>query len=92
MIIEIYVKEGCKLCASAKRKIAHLLNKWQLSDEPKVVLQDTGTPDGAAESDFFDVFRIPTVLLKPEDDPDHVLARWDGKPPPSDELRRRLCA
>jgi hypothetical protein len=48
------------------------------------------TVDGAAEGDFYDVFEIPSVLLKGEED--RVVARWDGTPPPSGELEQRLCA
>lgn len=90
MIIEIYGKQGCSLCQSAKKKIGLLLAKWETKDAVEVVFQDMETEDGAAEGDFFDVFDIPSVLLKP--DADSVLARWDGHAPPSKELQQRLCA
>lgn len=90
MIIEIYGKQDCKLCQSAKKKINLFLTKWDVGDQVRVVFQDMETEDGAAEGDFFDVFDIPSVLLKPN--ADQVAARWDGKAPPSDELHRRLCA
>ena len=90
MIIEIYGKQDCKLCQSAKRKVAHFLRRWALQDQVEVVFQDMETVDGAAEGDFFDVFDIPSVLLKRGRD--EVVARWDGQAPPSDELRRRLSA
>lgn len=90
MIIEIYGKQDCKLCESAKQKVQRFLRKWQLSDSVGVVFRDVGTEDGAAEGDFFDVFEVPSILLK--GDRDSVIARWDGQAPPSDELHRRLSA
>jgi hypothetical protein len=90
MIIEIYGKQDCELCESAKKKVSHFLSKWQLSDSVQLVFWDMETERGAAEGDFFDVFEIPAVLLK--QDANSVLARWDGQAPPSDELQRRLSA
>jgi len=89
MIIEVYGKQGCGLCESAKKKINHVLSKLALQDNVTLVFQDMETVDGAAEGDFHDVFDIPSVLLK---DDDTVVARWDGQAPPSDQLRARLCA
>jgi len=90
MIIEIYGKQDCALCESAKRKVEHLLNKWQMKGAVQVVFHDVETIEGAAQGDFFDVFEVPTVLLK--QNADSVVARWDGKAPPSDELQQRLGA
>ncbi len=90
MIIEIYGKQDCELCQTAKKKVIHFLRKWEMSDSVQVVFHDTETVEGAAESDYFDVFEIPSVLVKK--DPESVVARWDGHAPPSEELRRRLTA
>ena len=90
MIIEIYGKPSCALCASAKMKIELHLKKWQLESVVPVVFRDVDTEEGAAEGDFHDVFEIPSVLLK--DGPDNVIARWDGQAPPSEELHQRLSA
>jgi hypothetical protein len=90
MIIEIYGKQNCELCESAKKKVAHFLEKWDMKERVQVVFHDMETVEGASEGDFFDVFEIPSVLLK--DGPDNVLARWDGQAPPSDELQSRLSA
>jgi hypothetical protein len=90
MIIEIYGKQGCALCESAKKKIAHFLKQWDQAGKVQVVFHDMETIEGAAEGDFFDVFDIPSVLLKDQDN--EVLARWDGQAPPSDELQKRLSA
>ncbi|MFO8006295.1 MAG: hypothetical protein R6V05_01010 [Candidatus Brocadiia bacterium] len=91
MIVEIYGKQDCALCASAKRKVSHLLTKWGMADKVELVFHDMETEHGAAEGDFYDVFEIPSVLVKPKEDPDRVIGRWEGKAPPSGELRR-LCA
>lgn len=90
MIVEIYGKQECEICKSAARKIAHFLKQWAVEDEVTVTFMDVETERGAAESDFFDVFEIPSVLLK--SDADDVVARWDGQAPPSGELRTHLCA
>ncbi|NLW51573.1 MAG: hypothetical protein GXY85_12150 [Candidatus Brocadiaceae bacterium] len=90
MIIEIFGKQNCALCESAKKKIAHFLKQWDQTDKVQVVFQDMETIDGAAQGDYFDVFDIPSVLLKDKDD--QVIARWDGQAPPSDELQKRLSA
>ena len=90
MIIEVYGKQGCKLCQSAKKKITMFLGKWDMTESVPVVFQDMETVEGAAEGDFFDVFDIPSVLLK--EDRNNVIARWDGKAPPSAELQQRLSA
>jgi len=90
MIIEIYGKQGCNLCKSTKRKIEHLLSKWSLGPKVQLVFRDTDTEYGAAEADFFDVFEIPTILLKRQAEDAEVIARWDRKPPPSEELEACL--
>ena len=90
MIIEIYGKKDCKVCESAEKKVEHFLERWRLAQSVQLVFQDVATEHGAAESDFFDVFQVPSVLLKP--DANSVVARWDGGAPPSAELQRRLSA
>jgi hypothetical protein len=91
MIIEVYGKQECELCKSAKKKINHMVNKWHVEETVEIVFQDIETLDGAVESDFHDVFEIPSVLLKSRATRD-VVARWDGHAPPSDELHGHLCA
>ena len=90
MIIEIYGKQDCELCKSARKKVVHFLDRWKLNDSVQVVFQDVETVEGAAEGDYFDVFEIPSVLLK--QDRNSVIARWDGRAPPSTELQQRLSA
>jgi hypothetical protein len=90
MVIEIYGRQNCQLCENARKKIAHFLDRWEFNGSVRLVFQDIDTAAGAAESDFYDVFRIPSVLLKKGGD--EVVARWDGKAPPSEELHQRLSA
>ena len=88
MHIEIYGKQECDLCHSARKKINVMLKKWSMDEDIEVKFMDTDTVDGAAEADFFDVFEIPSVMVK--EGQDDVLARWDGEAPPSDELKASL--
>ena len=90
MVIQIYGKEGCKLCKSAKKKVSVLLDRWSVDEDVKLSFMDVETEYGAAEADFFDVFEIPTVLLKKEEDDMDVIARWDEQAPPSSELKQHL--
>jgi len=89
MKLEIYGKKDCRLCESAKKKLNHFLNKWRCQDSVTLSFVDVETEYGAAEGDFYDVFEIPSVLLR--DDAGHVFGRWDGCAPPSEELRVKLC-
>ena len=91
MIIEIFGKKNCPLCESAKKKIGLCLSKLDMTESVPVVFHDIETVDGAAEGDFHDVFEIPSVLLK-HPATGAIMARWDGKAPPSQELQARLCA
>ncbi len=92
MVIEIYGKRNCSRCEGAKRKVTHFLDKWGVAHMVEVVFRDMDTVDGAAEGDFYDVFEIPSVLLRPRNGSHTVLARWDGAAPPARELHERLCA
>ncbi len=85
MKIEIYGKQGCTLCESARKKVEHFLQRWDAARRVQLSFVDMETEDGAAEGDFFDVFDVPTVLLLKNDR--ELVARWDGKAPPSAELQ-----
>jgi thiol-disulfide isomerase/thioredoxin len=88
MYIEVYGKKECGLCDSAKKKINRLLHKWEMNEEVELVFRDMETVEGAAEGDFYDVFDIPTVLVKDGDD---VVARWDDHRFSSQDLRTALA-
>jgi hypothetical protein len=87
MIIEVFGKQNCSLCESAKKKLAHFLGRWQLVDKVPVRFQDMESIDGATEGALHDVLEIPTTLVK---DDERVVARWDGCQPDSRELRLAL--
>ena len=89
MRIEVYGKQDCRLCESAKKKIEHFLGRWDVKDSVELAFMDIETESGAAEADFFDVFEIPTVLVLKNNG--ELLARWDGKAPPSRELQALVC-
>ena len=90
MRLEVYGKQGCNLCKSAYKKLTLFIEKHNVSGGIEVSFMDVETEYGGAEGDFFDVFDIPTVLLLKDDS--EVLARWEGKPPHTQELVSLLCA
>ena len=90
MVVEVYGKQDCQLCKSVSRKMGHFLAKWGLHESVKSSFMDMETEYGAAEGDFYEVFRIPSVLVKDQDE--RIMARWDGCAPPSKELRTTLSA
>jgi hypothetical protein len=87
MNIEVYGKKDCGMCESAKNKISVFLDRWDMADEVEVVFRDMDTVEGAAEGDFYDVFEIPTVLVK---DGNAVVARWEDHRFQSQELQDAL--
>jgi len=90
MTIRVYGKTGCGLCKSAKTKVEVLLNRWGVAGDVEVAFLDMEADEhAAAESDFFDVFEVPSVLVMK--DQWDVLGRWDGQAPPSDELQGLVC-
>lgn len=90
MIIEVYGKQGCDLCKSAKKKLSVLMDRWSVDrDRVEMRFMDMEEDEiAAAEADLFDVFEIPTVLVKRNRD--DVVARWDGQAPPGNELKELL--
>jgi hypothetical protein len=84
MRFEVYGKQGCDLCKSAHTKLTLFLDKHCVGQGVALNFVDVETEEGAAEGDFYDVFHIPTVLLLKDDA--QVLARWEGKPPATQEL------
>jgi glutaredoxin len=91
MIIHVYGKDGCRLCHSAEKKLNHFLDRWGVDEEVEIAFLDMENDyHAAAEGDFFDVFDIPTVMVMKDES--NVLARWDGHPPHSDELKEIVQA
>ncbi len=90
MIIEIYGKQGCSLCQSAKKKIGLLLDKWQIAEQRGHRLPGHGDAGRRGRGGLLRRLRHP--LRAAQAGHDKVLARWDGQAPPSEELHKRLCA
>ena len=87
MKVEVFGKANCAVCQSTKRKLAHFIDKWGYMDRVELVNIDMDTVDGMAEGAFRDVGEIPTTIIS---DGDRDIARWEGAPPPSDEVREIL--
>jgi thiol-disulfide isomerase/thioredoxin len=62
MRFEVYGKQNCAKCDSTKDKLAHLLGKMGLPAE--IVFVDMGTVTGRAEGAFYDVYDVPTTIVR----------------------------
>lgn len=82
--ISVFGKEGCAKCDSTKRKLNHLLGRWELDKEVNVVFHDMETLDGRAEGAFYDVMNVPVTMIENEG---QEVARWDGEVPNSQAVR-----
>jgi thiol-disulfide isomerase/thioredoxin len=89
MKVEVFGKQGCSICLSAKRKLAHLVGKWGYKEKVDIVFIDMDTVDGLAEGAFNDVSDIPTTIVS---DDGNALGRWEGQVPRSEEIKRALSA
>lgn len=89
MKIEVFGKQGCAICQTTKRKLAHFLEKWNAADRVKIEFVDVETVEGMAEGAFRDVSDIPTTIISYKGG---VLGRWDGGVPPSEEVKRIVDA
>ncbi len=87
MKIEVYGKQGCALCQSTKRKLAHFLEKWGHGEKVQMAFVDMETVEGLAEGAFHDVNEIPTTILS---DNGSTLARWEHEVPPSEDIRQLI--
>lgn len=89
MKIEVFGKQGCALCQTTKRKLAHFIEKWGRSDKVEMAFVDMETVEGLAEGAFRDVSDVPTTIIS---DNGSTLARWDREVPPSEDVRKVLEA
>jgi len=90
LLIEVFGKTGCARCKSARDKLDHLIRKAGRADDVDLVYHDLETIDGLAEGAFNDVTTVPTTILRSE--AGEVVARWDGRLPPSAEVNAYLGA
>ncbi len=90
LTFELFGKNGCARCKSAYAKLSHLIAKTGRSGEAAVTYHDMDTVDGLAEGAFHDVMAVPTTILRDADG--RTLARWDGRLPPSAEVKAYLAS
>ena len=87
MEIQIFGKTDCGKCEAAKKKVAFFIDTWGLAAQVAVKFVDMETVDGRAEGAFYDVAKVPTILVL---DGGAETARWDTEIRDSNELRRAL--
>ncbi len=88
MKFEVFGKNECAKCKSTREKLALLIGKADGQDRALVAYHDLETVEGMAEGAFNDVTEIPTTILRT--DAGEPMARWEGKLPPSAEVKALL--
>lgn len=87
MEIDVFGKEDCGKCESAKNRLNSLLSERTLTDKVSLRYFDMETVDGMAEGAFNDVLNIPTIIIKSKN---KKIARWDGNVPETSEVESYL--
>jgi thioredoxin-like negative regulator of GroEL len=87
MTIQVFGKQDCGKCESAKKMISHFAQKYGNGQPVEVAFVDMDTVDGLAEGAFRDVLHIPTTIVQ-RDGQD--LARWDGVVPDTEQLKAQF--
>jgi len=82
--ISIFGKQGCAKCDTTKRKLSHLLGRWELDKKVALIFHDMDTLEGRAEGAFYDVLNIPMTMIETGE---VRVSRWDGDIPNSDAVR-----
>ena len=82
--ISIFGKQGCAKCDTTKRKLSHLLGRWELDKKVALIFHDMDTLEGRAEGAFYDVLNIPMTMIETGEG---RVSRWDGDIPNSDAVR-----
>ena len=85
--ISIFGKQGCAKCDTTKRKLSHLLGRWELDKKVDLVFHDMDTLDGRAEGAFHDVLDVPMTMIETGEG---RVARWDGEVPNSGAVRQAI--
>jgi hypothetical protein len=87
MEVQIFGKKECGRCSVAKSRIQYIIKKMSVENKVSFCFLDVETPEGLAESMFFDVADIPTTIVKHNQ---QEVARWDGKPPLTSEFGKLI--
>jgi len=85
MEIRVFGKQNCGKCTSTKHKVQHFIERLGLQCSVNMTFFDVDTVDGMAEGAFWDVFDVPTTIIK---DGGRDVVRWDGVVPDSMDLRQ----
>lgn len=84
MRIKIFGKKDCAKCETTKNKFSHFLDKNGYQDRANLRFHDMDTVDGMAEGAYYDVLKVPTVVIEKEN---RVMARWEGEVPRTEEFK-----
>jgi len=84
MQVQIFGKKACGRCMVAKSRIEYIIKKTSTQDKVHLSFLDVETPEGLSESMFLGVADIPTTIIKHNE---REIARWDGRPPLTAELK-----
>ena len=84
MKVKVFGKPGCEFCKTTMKKFEIFLSLWKITDKVELSFYDMETVDGLAEGAFLSVGKIPTSIIEKDG---HVVARWDGKVPVSEEFK-----
>lgn len=87
MEIDIFGKEGCTKCETAKDRLKTFLSERSLTNKIQLSYFDMESVDGMAEGAFNDVLNIPTIIIKNRD---KKVARWNGNVPETNEVELYL--
>lgn len=79
--VYIFGKSGCSVCKDVYNKIIYFKNKEKSDAEIKYF--DMESVDGLAESSFYEVSDIPTILILNNN---QEIIRWVKKSPISEEF------
>jgi len=89
MTFEVFGKTNCARCKGTRNKLTHLIAKHGCNGEVDLAYHDMDTVDGMAEGAFNDVADVPTTIVW--DEAGEMLTRWDGRLPPSVEVKAYLA-
>ena len=87
IVIKVIGSSLCAKCASTKKKLHHLMGKWNLGEKVDLVFFNLEHIEGLAEGAFYDVDGVPATIIEKDK---KIVARWDGVIPGSDELKTHL--
>ena len=88
MRFEVYGKQNCAKCSSTKEKLGHVVGKAGQAAE--VVFVDLDTIVGRAEGAFYDVYHVPTTIVRSPRG--NEVTRFSGIIPPSEAVQDLLAA